>query len=84
MITIVSRRHAAEIFRHQRLAHGLTRRDIAARLFVSPKTVGNRERGELGMTTEVLLDMAHVHGFALALVPARHPGARPTGTGWPA
>lgn len=84
MITILSRRHAAQLFRHLRETRHLTRRAVADRLFVSAKTVANRERGELGMTTDVLLDTAHVFGYAVALVPQRHPGARPTGTGWPA
>lgn len=83
MITIVNRRHAARVFRYLREARHLTRRDVADRLFVSAKTVANRERCELGMTAEVLLDTAHVFGYTVALVPQRHPGARPTGTGWP-
>lgn len=84
MITILSRRHAAQLFQHLRTGLDLTRRQLAERLYVSAKTVANRERCELGMTTEVLLDTAHVLGFAVALVPQRHPGARDTGTGWPA
>jgi transcriptional regulator with XRE-family HTH domain len=83
VIVLLGRRHAALVFRHLRAGHGLSRRDIAARLFVSPKTVANRERCELGMSTDVLLDMAHVFGFDVALMPKRHPGVRPTGTGWP-
>lgn len=84
MITVVTRHQLARVFQHLRVGRGLTRRDLAARLYVSAKTVANRERCELGMTTEVLIDTAHVLGFAVALVPQRHPGARPTGTGWPA
>lgn len=30
-----------------------------------------------------MIDHAHVLGFDVALIPLRHPGARPTGTGWP-
>jgi transcriptional regulator with XRE-family HTH domain len=84
MITILSRRHAAQLFHHLRQQRRLSRRDVADRLFVSCKTVANRERCELGMSTDVLIDTAHVLGFAVALVPQRHRGARPTGTGWPA
>lgn len=84
MITIISRRHAAAVFRHLRENRHLSRLDLADRLFVTQKTVGNRERCELGMSTEVLLDTAHVLGYTVALVPQRHAGARPTGTGWPA
>lgn len=83
MITILSRRHAALVFRHLRETRNLSRRDVAARLFVSAKTVANRERSELGMTTDVLLDTAHVFGYAVALIPTPRPG-RDTGTGWPA
>jgi transcriptional regulator with XRE-family HTH domain len=83
VIAILSRRHAALVFRHLRIGQQLSRRDVAARLFVSAKTVANRERSVIGMTTDVLIDTAHVLGFAVALVPQRRPGARPTGTGWP-
>lgn len=83
MITILSERHAARLIRHFREQLGLTRRALGARLFVSPKTVANREDGTHGIATDTLIDMAHVLGFDVALIPARHPGARPTGTGWP-
>lgn len=84
MITIVSERYAARLFRHLREQLGLTRRELAARLYVTGTTVAKRENGEHGYATDALIDTAHVLGFDLALVPSRHPGARPTGTGWPA
>lgn len=84
MITILSERHAARLFRHFRQQLGLTRRELAKRLFVSNVTVGNRETGTRGYATDALIDTAHVLGFVVALIPQRHPGARPTGTGWPA
>lgn len=84
MITIPHSRYARMLLRHLREAAGLTRRDLAARLFVSNSTVGNREHGSRGYDTDALIDTAHVLGYAVALVPLRHPGARNTGTGWPA
>jgi len=84
VITIASERHAALLFRHLREQQHLTRRDLASRLFVSAKTVGDRERGTKGYALDAAIDTAYVVGFGLALVPQRHPGARPTGTGWPA
>lgn len=83
MITIVNRHHAARVLRHLRETRRLSRLQVAERLFVSQKTVGNRERCTLGISTQDLVDMAHVFGYVVALVPQRHPGARPTGTGWP-
>lgn len=84
MITIRSRQHAAQVFKHLRLGQDMARTTLARQLYVSAKTVANREQGVSGLTTEALIDTAHVLGFGVALVPLRHPGARPTGTGWPA
>lgn len=84
MITILSRRHAAHLFRHLREQTGLTRRELATRLFLTPKTVGDRECQVRTIIADEAIDHAHVLGFQLALIPQRHPGARPTGTGWPA
>lgn len=84
MITIASSRHAARLFRHLREQLHLSRREVAARLFVSAKTVENRELSIRAIIADEAIDHAHVLGFAVALVPQRHPGTRPTGTGWPA
>lgn len=84
MIVVRSGRHAAQLVRHLRERAGLTRRQAAARLFVSHKTVCNREHAARSLSTDDLIDHAHISGYDVALVPARHPGARPTGTGWPA
>lgn len=83
MITILSRRHAGQLFRHLREQLHLTRRDVADRLFVSAKTVANRERAVRAIIPDEAIDHAHVLGFRLVLIPERHPGARDTGTGWP-
>lgn len=84
MITIPTGHYAGALFRHLRETAGLSRRQLAARLFVSMVTVGGRERGTKGYDADALIDTAHVLGFRVALIPQRHPGARDTGTGWPA
>jgi transcriptional regulator with XRE-family HTH domain len=84
VITILSRRHAAQLFRHLREQRGLSRRDVATRLFLTQKTIGDRERQVRTIIADEAIDHAHVLGFDVALIPARHPKARPTGTGWPA
>lgn len=84
MITILSSRHAGEVFRQLRRARALTRPALARLLRVSPRTIEDRETFRNGIPTDGLIDTAAVFGFDVALIPARHPGARPTGTGWPA
>jgi transcriptional regulator with XRE-family HTH domain len=83
VITLLSSRHAGEVFKHLRHAHALTRPRLARLLHVSPRTIEDRETFRNGIPTDGLIDTAAVFGFAVALVPQRHPGARPTGTGWP-
>jgi transcriptional regulator with XRE-family HTH domain len=83
MITIRSRRHAAQIFRHLREAQGITRLGLARRLHVSPRTIEDRETHRNGIPTDALIDTAAHFGLDVALVPARRRGVRPTGTGWP-
>ena len=84
MITIRNSQHLAAVLRHLRDQAGLTRRELADRLFVSPTTVANRERCCGGWDTDSTIDAASIVGFDLALVRSRRPGQRPTGTGWPA
>jgi DNA-binding XRE family transcriptional regulator len=83
VITILNRRHAALLFRHLRDQLGLSRAEVARRLFMSRKTLMNRETGVRTLISDEAIGHAHVLGFDLALIPKRHPGARPTGTGWP-
>ncbi len=83
MITLTNQRHAGLILRHLRTRQQLTTRALAARLFVRHTTVSNREIGARDITLQALIDMAYCLGFDVALIPARHAGARPTGTGWP-
>lgn len=84
MITLLSGRHAADVFAHLRRAHDLSIADLARRIHAHRRTVSGREAHTQGIPTDALIDTAAVFGFDLALVHARHPGARPTGTGWPA
>jgi transcriptional regulator with XRE-family HTH domain len=83
VITIRSRQHAAQVFHHLRQGQHMERTTLARRLFVSPKTVANREQGVAGLTTDVLIDTARALGFTVALLPMTTE-RRDTGTGWPA
>ncbi len=82
MITIRNRDHAARLMRHYREHLGLTRQQLAARLFVSNVTVSKREYRERSIKVEDLIDHFHALGYDVALVPTRSVG-RQTGTGWP-
>lgn len=84
MITIRNSQHLARLLRHLRENAGISRRALAARLFVTGTTIGYRERGRSGWDTDSTIDAAHILGYDLALVPSRRPGQRETGTGWPA
>lgn len=83
-IVTLGRRHAGALLRHMRERSGLTRPGLARRLHVSHRTIEDRETCRNGIPTDALIDTAAAFGFAVALVPQRHPGARDTGTGWPA
>lgn len=83
MITILNGRHLALLLQHLREGHGLSRREMARRLFVSHKTVCNRERADRTLTADDLIDTAFVLGFDVTLTPRHRRGTRPTGTGWP-
>lgn len=84
MITILSDRNLGALFRRLRLANGLTMEQLGARVHISKKGVSNREHHGRAVTAGALIETANALGYTVALVPARHPGARPTGTGWPA
>jgi len=84
VITIRNSQHLARLLRHLRETAGITRRDLATRLFVSQTTVANREQHQRGVASDALVDHAHALGYQVALIPARRRGVRPTGTGWPA
>jgi transcriptional regulator with XRE-family HTH domain len=83
VITLTAERRLGPLLRRLRLDAGLTVRQAAALMHVSRSAVAKREASH-GMPTDTFAHAAHVLGFDLALIPRRHPGARPTGTGWPA
>jgi DNA-binding XRE family transcriptional regulator len=81
-VIIVDRHHLRTEFRVMRINRKLTQRELGARLHVHQHTVSYREGGSL-LDVDAALRTAAVFGYDLALIPKRHPGARPTGTGWP-
>jgi transcriptional regulator with XRE-family HTH domain len=83
VIPLTSQREIGPTLHQLRLDAGLSIRQVARRAHVSANGVYKRETSRasyLGM----LVEHVGVLGYTVALVPARHPGARPTGTGWPA
>lgn len=83
MITLTRSQHLGSVLRRLRHDAGLSLRQLGVRAHISKSGAGKREQ-QSGMSAAGLIDHAHVLGFDLALIPSRHPGARPTGTGWPA
>lgn len=83
MITLTRQRQIGPMLRQLRLSGGLTIRQVARRAHISPNGVHKREASNAGYL-DMLVEHAQVLGYAVALVPQRHPGARDTGTGWPA
>ncbi len=81
MITILSTRDAAELFRRLREYHGMSKRDLGDLLWVDSRTIYDRDNHRTGITTDALIATARVFGFDVALIPRPHP--HPTGTGWP-
>jgi transcriptional regulator with XRE-family HTH domain len=82
---IVTDRHQMRAeFRQMRLNRKLSQRELATRLNLSKNAIVYRESGRFHMDLDAVLRTAQAFGYNLALIPARHPGARPTGTGWPA
>jgi transcriptional regulator with XRE-family HTH domain len=92
VITVIgahhARTHARRALRRLREDLGITQKQLAALLHVATYTVRYRENGRIGITTEALVQTAHTLGHDVVLIPhqvaSTHPGARPTGTGWPA
>lgn len=81
---VLSRQHLRTSFRRMRLNRRLTQAKLAERLHVHHRTVAYRESGRSHLDADAILQTAHALGYAVALIPQRHPGARDTGTGWPA
>jgi transcriptional regulator with XRE-family HTH domain len=84
MIPVRSSQHLRRILAHLRETNGMTRRALAERLFVTPTTIANRERGNHKWDTDSIVDVGHLFGYDLVLMPQRPPYRRHTGTGWPA
>lgn len=80
---VIDRRQLAIEFRRMRIARKLTQHQLAQRLFVHQHTISVREN-HARLDVGAVIETAAAFGYHVALVPSRHPGARPTGTGWPA
>jgi transcriptional regulator with XRE-family HTH domain len=83
MITLTSDHQIGPVLRKLRLDAGLTMRQLGARAHMSTSGIAKREHARAGYVG-ILIGHAGALGFDVALVPLRHPGARNTGTGWPA
>jgi transcriptional regulator with XRE-family HTH domain len=81
---VLDRHHLRAAFRQMRHNRKLTQRQLAERLRAHPRTIGYRESGQNHFDFDAIQQTARAFGYDVALVPQRHPGARPTGTGWPA
>jgi len=84
VIIIRNGQHTARVLRHLREQAGLTRKQLSERIFISDRTIANREYGERRLDTDALIDTARAFGFTVALLPAGEPERLETGTGWPA
>lgn len=81
---IASRQHLRNALREMRENRKLTQAQLAERLHVHHRTIAYRESGKSHMDYDMIRQTADVFGYDVALIPQRHPGARDTGTGWPA
>lgn len=82
-IRLTGDEHVGPLLRRLRLDAGLTMRQLGARAHMSTSGIAKRETARAGYVG-ILIGHAQALGYGVALVPQRHPGARPTGTGWPA
>lgn len=82
MITLTRGRPLGPILRNLRLDAGLTLDQLADGTHLTRSGISKRENRP-SCTVGALVDHSRALGFDVALVPARHPHARPTGTGWP-
>ena len=83
MITLTAERQIGPTLRKLRYEAGLTVRQVARIAHLSINGIHHREQshaGYIGMFVEHVSALGHT----VVIVPQRHPGARPTGTGWPA
>lgn len=82
MITLTPGLPVGPTLARLRAAAGLSTRRLAAAAHISPNGVLKREKSNPGYI-DMFVEHVGALGFDVALVPARHPHARPTGTGWP-
>lgn len=82
MIRILDPRQAGNALRTLRHQQGLTTRDLAERIHLSPGGINKRENRP-GAALAAYLDHIQGLGHDLAIVPMPRWGVRPTGTGWP-
>jgi transcriptional regulator with XRE-family HTH domain len=83
-IGITSDRHLGALFRCLRIQAGLTLDDLGARVHITRKGVSNRELHSRAFSAGAFIETAAALGYRVVLQPNLNPGARPTGTGWPA
>lgn len=81
---VKDRHHLRVAFREMRRNRKLSQSQLAAQLHLSKNAIVYRESGRFHMDIDAVLRTASVFGYNVALIPERHPGARDTGTGWPA
>jgi transcriptional regulator with XRE-family HTH domain len=82
-IRLTGDRQLGAMLRGLRLAAGLTQQQLGDRIHITKKGISNREVNSRAVTAGALIETAQALGYTVALIPPR-PGARPTGTGWPA
>jgi transcriptional regulator with XRE-family HTH domain len=83
VIPLTTDRQIGPTLRELRHNAGLSLRQLSQLASLSASGIQKRERSTAGYVG-ILIEHVRPLGYAVALIPQRHPGARPTGTGWPA
>ena len=65
-------------------SQGVSLRRLSRRTDCTAVTLSANLGGRNRMDAHTLHQLAGALGYAVALIPQRHRGVRPTGTGWPA
>lgn len=55
----------AERMKHTRIKQGLTQKQMAERLYISPSNFAKYERGECGISIDTAIDVSRVLGVSL-------------------
>lgn len=82
-IPLTAGRHIGPLLRQLRQDAGLTLRQLSTRTHLSISGISKREQAHAGYV-DIFVEHTRALGYGVALIPERHPGARETGTGWPA